>query len=149
MIAIRFGTAVRLLFTSVIGVAACAHRSRPINAPLLETPEVYASRYIISGPEISRAHMLTAYELVARLRAEFLESYRNRNAKGLALPPTVYIDGLVVGDVTALRDIPTRIITEIRFVPPHDATTYHGQADRAGDIMVYTCRQCSRRSDPR
>ena len=137
----RFETPLRFLVTSIIGVAGCAHGVRPIDGSRLrETRQVYSSRYLITGPEISRAPTLTAYELVVRVRPEFLETNANRDAAGPVLPPTVYIDGLMTGDVSALRNMPTRLIAEIRFVPARDATTYHGQAHRTGDIMVYTHR---------
>jgi hypothetical protein len=137
----RFGTTLLLLTTTIIGVAGCTHGRRPIDAPAIRHRSgVYSSRYIIAAPEIGRAHMLTAYDLLARLRPEFLKSAANRNADGSVSPPVVYINGVMAGEVAVLRDISTDMIVEIRFVPSRDATTYHGQAHRGGEIMVYTYR---------
>ena len=84
--------------------------------------------------------MLSAYDLVARVRPEFLKPVTNRNADGSVFLPVVYINGNMAGEVAVLRDISTDMIAEIRYIPSRDATTYHGQAHRGGEIMVYTYR---------
>lgn len=91
------------------------------------------------SPYVTRAsHPHRGGGCLAAAYPEFLETNANRDAAGPVLAPTVCIDGLMTGDVSALRDMPTRLIAEIRFVPARDAATYHSQAHRTGDIMVYT-----------
>jgi hypothetical protein len=138
---LRFEPSLLVLVTSIVGMTGCAHARLPRDASRVpDKPWVASSRYIITAPEISKAGMLSVYELVARLRPEFLKSNVNRGVSGSVFAPVVYIDGLMAGEAPLLRGISTDMIREIRYVPPRDAAWYHGETHRGGEIMVYTDR---------
>lgn len=139
MTTFRFPTSLLLWFTSTMGVTGCAHAWHPSNeAPIVDTPRVYSTRQLITKTEIDEARVSTAYDLIVRLRPEFLSSSAARQMDGSVLPPVVYINGSIAGDVASLRGISASAIAEIRYVLPHDATTYHGASHRGGEIMVFT-----------
>ena len=139
MITFRFPTSLLLLFTSTMGVTACTHAWQSSDAaPMVDKPRVYSARHVITKSEIDKAHVSTTYDLLAVLRPEFLSPSTARKTDGSVFPPVVYINGLMAGDVASLRGISTSMVAEIRYVPPRDATTYHGASHRGGEIMVYT-----------
>jgi hypothetical protein len=139
MITFRFPTSLLLLFTSTMGVTACTHAWQSSDAaPIVDKPRVYSARQVITKSEIDKAHVSTTYDLLVVLRPEFLSSPAARKTDGSVFPPVVYINGLMAGDVASLRGISASMIAEIRYLPPRDATTYHGESHRGGEIMVYT-----------
>ena len=95
---------------------------------------------VITRPEIERTRALTAYELVVRMRPDFLEAHTNRDVAGVAPEPVIYINGLLAGNVSVLRDIAAAMIVEVRYVPPRDAVFRHGPRSRGGEILLYTYR---------
>lgn len=141
MITFRFPTSLLLLFTSTMGMTACTHAWQSSDAaPILDQSRAYSARHVITKSEIDKAHVSTTYDLLAALRPEFLRSSAARKTDGSVFPPVVYINGLMAGDLAILHGISASMIAEIRFVPPRDATTYHGESHRGGEIMVYTYR---------
>ena len=124
---------------SVTGITGCAQAWRPNTEPtVLEERRVFSTRQILRAPEIAKSNATTAYDVIARLRPEFLSSSAARKTDGSLFPPVVYINDAIAGDVALLRGISPDMIAEIRYVPPRDATTYHGASHRGGEIMVYT-----------
>ena len=143
----RFDLSLLFLVTSIVGITGCAHARWPSDSPAVtDIPWVSSSRDIITTAEISKMGVLSAYDLVARLRPEYLKSNVNRGVSGSVFTPVVYINGLMAGEAPLLREISTDMIREIRYVPPRDAVWYRGQAHRGGEIMVYTDR--SRTAQP-
>jgi len=62
----------------------------------------------------------------------------------MSLPaPAVYINGAPAGDVAILDPIPAAILVEVRYLPPRNGVTDHGQASAGGEILLYTalCRR--------
>jgi len=122
-----------------MGMTTCTYlRQSSHAAPIIDKPRVHSIREIITKSEIARTQVTTAYDLITRLRPEYLGSPAARETSGAIIAPVVYINGSIAGDVAVLRGISTDMIVEIRYVPPRDAITYHGQSHRGGEIMVYT-----------
>ena len=111
--------------------AACASAGRP--APS-ESPSV------IRKDEIASAHASTAYQVVERLRGHYL--LRMRGATSVDRPesalPTVYVDGVEYGDLSALRALAASDVEEIRFVSAWDAATKYGGRHLGGVVEVRT-----------
>ena len=118
---------------SPAGSSARDFRERNLSSP--------SQREIITESEIlGQFNLLTGYDIVWRLRPEYLASESRRSTNGEMLQPVVYVDGLKAGDVSALKQILAPMIAEIRYVPPRDAMVNHGARGQGGEIRVYTYR---------
>lgn len=85
--------------------------------------------------EIARAGVVTAYEALARLRPASLR--RNR----VTTPfdgRAVYLDGLCIGGLEQLAEIPATHVHEIRFISSIEATGRYGRVPTEGIIMITT-----------
>ena len=73
----------------------------------------------------------TAYDAVRRLRSNWLTGRGTSSAK-------VFVDGILMGDPTVLRDYQVADIREARFIPSADATMRWGTGYSGGAIEVTT-----------
>lgn len=90
---------------------------------------------VITADEILATHLPTAFEVIERLRPQFL---RTRGPTS-ALRDTriiVFQDNLNLGGVEMLRQIRAADVREIRFLNSSDATTRFGSGFPAGVISV-------------
>jgi hypothetical protein len=96
-------------------------------------------RNVITTEEIQAASAATAYDVIAKLRGNFLRS-RGQNSVLLKQPkePTVYLDEVEYGTVASLRQIPASTIAEIRFIEGNDAMRKYGSNHVSGVIQIYT-----------
>ncbi len=84
-----------------------------------------------------RADLLQA---IRSLRPHFLQGPRGTRSLGggqMASRPIVYLNGSRMGEATLLRDIPTRNVAEVRFVPPTEASMTYG-LDHGGGVILVT-----------
>ena len=121
-------------------VAACAHGRH--------VPE--RDRNVIREDEIARVQVATAYDVVARLRAEFLKTRgpvtrttvraSGQSAITVEQPKvTVFIDGVEAGPVEqTLSLIPATEVLEIHLYRASDAVTKYGSRHIGGVIAVST-----------
>jgi hypothetical protein len=98
-----------------------------------------SDRNVITTAEIEAAEANTAYDVIVKLRANYLNS---RGPNSILLKqnrePTVYLDQVEFGSISSLRTIPASNIAEIRFVSGWDAMTKYGSDHAAGVIQIYT-----------
>lgn len=87
---------------------------------------------VISAEEIGNFVSTNAYEVVQRLRPNWL---RGRNQ---ADAPVVYVDGIRMGGVEVLRTLQTNRLSEIRHRGGPEATTLYGTGVGGGTIEVQT-----------
>ena len=122
-----------LLATSALLLAACASGGSP--------GEATRDRNLITAEEIATVPITTAWELVSRLRPEWL---RNRGPASMRASapeyPVVYIDEVSSGGLEALQRISSIAIAEVRFISARDAATRFGLNHGGGAIMVKTRR---------
>jgi len=85
----------------------------------------------ITAQEISTANLPDGYALVDRLRRTWF-----RNDAGTGAAVSVYMDQQNLGGSSALRDIPTAQIAELRFLPSPEAIQQFGQDAKGGAIVV-------------
>jgi hypothetical protein len=118
-------------------LAACSSNSASKAAEPPETPAASrASREVITRAQIEATPSQDAYELVQRLRPEFLrERGVSSITRGRALP-VVFMDGVRRGGPEILRTLRSNEIEEIRFISATDATTRWGTDLTAGAIEV-------------
>jgi len=83
----------------------------------------------------------TAFEAVRRLRPEFLSRHATPMPgdfeEGFAV---VYLDGVRLGGLQTLENIPVTTIVEIRYLRPSAAVERFGKHHRGGVILVSTIR---------
>lgn len=94
---------------------------------------------LITQEEIqSHDGLNTAYDVVQRLRPQFL---RRRGVNSLASSGDdilVYLDGIRTGGVEVLRTIDANTVQQIHYVNARDATTKYGTGHSQGVIEVKT-----------
>ena len=94
---------------------------------------------IITAAQIAASQQTNAYDVVSRLRPNFLKS-RGRTtvyAQGSDYA-TVFLDGQSFGDLSALRNISAAQIRSIQFIRGTDAVTTYGMQYGAGVIDIRT-----------
>ena len=111
------------------------------SGPRTESATPRGSRDLITRAQIERNVAADAWDLVQRLRPEYLRP--QRGASSLSAPPlsaVVYLDGVKRGTPELLRSLRTSDIEEIRFISGTDATTRWGTDHGGGVIEVKTRR---------
>lgn len=127
------------LLTSVL-VIGCASAGGTRGGGAVKDPNVITAEEIAANPTTN------AYDLIQRLRPNFL---RTRGAvHGTAAPGgasgfeavdvAVYLDDTRVGGSEQLRQMGTSDIREIRYYSSSEATTKWGTGNTAGAIQVIT-----------
>ena len=123
-------------------------RARPCLAGLLLVAAVScahpgtaagSNRKLITEEEIFSTNATTAYDVIARLRAEYL---RNRGPTSLVLPsrsqPTVFLNEQLYGSIDMLKEVRSSDLAEIRFYDGSEAITRFGSQYSGGVIQLVT-----------
>ena len=127
--------------TMLLLLVACASRPRASER----------DRNVIRADEIATVKVSTAYDVVARLRGEFLKSRgtvtrapgrtTDRTISVEQPKITVFLDGVEAGAVEqTLHLIPASEVFEIRLYRAADAVTKYGSRHTGGVIAVTTKR---------
>lgn len=90
---------------------------------------------MISFEEIQESGAADAYQLVQRLRPEWLR-VRGRNRRSDSGAILVYRDTFAMGGVASLRRMSTSGILTVRFLGPVEAATRLGAGHEHGVIVV-------------
>jgi hypothetical protein len=110
-------------------------------------PPVRPQRDLIRAEEIAASGAPTAFEVIERLRPEYLRgrgttTVREAPVVSATTPdpvlPQVYVNGVNAGSLEALRGIAATEVREIRFIRAADATTRFGTNHPNGVIEVIT-----------
>lgn len=89
----------------------------------------------ITQEEITAANLPTSYDLVERLRRQWL-----RRDKLTGEEVVVYLDQQNIGGADKLHDIPAVEVSELQFLPHADAVKRWG-ADIKGSVILVTRRR--------
>jgi hypothetical protein len=95
---------------------------------------------LITEDEVDASRGSTAFEVIQKLRANFL-TYRGETSvyRNSSQPyPNVYVDGLEFGPIGSLRNIPAAQIATIRLYRSWEATTKFGTGNMGGVIAITT-----------
>ena len=95
---------------------------------------------LITEEEVEASRASTAFEVIQKLRANFL-TYRGETSfnRNTSQPyPTVYVDGQEFGPIGSLRNIPAAQIATIRLYRSWEATTKFGTGNMGGVIAITT-----------
>ncbi len=94
---------------------------------------------IITGDQIAASAQTNAYDVVSRLRPNFLKSRGRTTVYGQGSDyATVFLDGQSYGDLSSLRNIAASQISSIHFIRGTDAVTTYGMQYGAGVIDIRT-----------
>jgi hypothetical protein len=121
----------RLLVALVPAVLAC---TTPRTGPGISDSQ------LITEDEVEASRAPTAFEVIQKLRANFL-TYRGETSfdRTRSQPyPTVYVDGQAFGPIGTLRNIPASQIATIRLYRSWEATTKFGTGNMGGVIAITT-----------
>ena len=96
-----------------------------------------SSSNIITEQEITDAHVSTAYEVIQKLRPNFLvgRGSTSFNSKGLGTP-NVYVDGQRFGDMNSLNTIAAIQVAGIRYYTVSEGSTRFGLDNTSGVIEI-------------
>ena len=109
----------------------------PITTAPQSTPKTSAD--VLGFAEIQAVPVANAFEVVMRLRPEFLKRRVDRPAgEGIDGAPIVYLDGVKQGGTEMLRSIPIAPIYEIRYLSATAASAQFGPFYPGGVIAVRT-----------
>ncbi len=105
--------------------------------PAPRTAEPTPSRRLLLEDEIRGTQVATAYQIVARLRPEWL---RRRGRVSVRDPTAgavvVYLNGMRQGGVSALDAIVAETVLEMEYLNGQEATTRFGTGHGGGVILV-------------
>ena len=119
------------LFATVAAVACATPRLGP---------GTISDSQLITEEEVDASRAPTAYDVIQKLRANFL-SYRGEtsfNRNNSQPYPTVYVDGQEFGPIGSLRTIPASQVSTIRLYRSWEATTKFGTGNMGGVIAIAT-----------
>lgn len=96
----------------------------------------------ITEQEVRQSRAANAYEVVAKLRGNFLSNRGATSLMNTSSPePTVYVDGVPWGPPATLRNLPAEQVATIRLYRAWEATTKFGSGNMGGVIEVATRQQ--------
>lgn len=121
---VRFAVALTAL------TAACSSNPAPTNRPRFDAS-------LITREQILEGQFTNAYDAVKTLRGSWLNTVRPESFRYPAAIQ-VYLDGVRLGDVSALSTVQTLPIQYIRYFNAQDATTRWGVDHGAGAIFIST-----------
>lgn len=111
------------------------------SAPMPVVMGAPGHRDVLFDAEIqsSRVPGMSAYDLVAHLRPEYLRS-RGTNSFRDTTPLTavVYIDDLKYGSVEQMKNLSAERVFQVRYLSAADATTRFGMDHGGGAILITT-----------
>jgi hypothetical protein len=121
-----------LLALPLTVAVACSH-------PRLGPGEVYNSQ-VITEDEIESAHVSTAFDVIHKLRANFLTNRGETsfNPDESHPYPTVYVDDQEYGTIETLSTIPASQVSMIRLYRVSEANAKYGTHNLAGVIAITT-----------
>jgi hypothetical protein len=114
-------------------LAACA--SSPPGSDSAAPPARGGSD-LITRAEMDRGQWVDAYELVRNLRPRWIEARGVDTVIGRAGEVQVYVDGMRLGSVDLLRNVPTSAIDRLEWVDPISAAGRWGLGHNHGVIAV-------------
>lgn len=128
---VRMTSARWLLALAAMIVVACS--------PPRLGPGSVSDSQLITEEEIDASRAANAFEVIRKLRGNFLTYRGETSLKGESKPyPTVYLDGQQFGPIETLRTIPASQISSIRLLRSWEATTKYGTGNMGGVIAIST-----------
>jgi hypothetical protein len=143
-LAILIGTTIKhqgnqmRLFISELVMACCTLNSLACAAsPLFNDSHAGYGRSLISARELSRHESDNAYDLIRKLRPQWLRGRDSKSTRYLEVSyPVVYINKTRHGEIDSLHHISTQEIKEIKFFQSSAAAIMFGLSNVGGAILI-------------
>ena len=113
--------------------AALFSSCAPVSSGVLISAQ--SSSAIVASDAISRMNARTAYGLVEQLRPIFLHAPLGTD------PPNVYLDGMLIGGVSELRNVSAGSLEQIQFLSAMEAAGRYGRGGTFAPAIVLTTRK--------
>ena len=127
-----------LYLVTLAAILGCAPASNTSGTQGI--PGMHRNAKVLTADEIEAAHadVRTAYDAVARLRPNWLASHGAMSSDaGLNPFASVWVDGQLYGELSALRDIPAYQVADLRYYDITEAGAKFGlRAGTGGAIEV-------------
>jgi hypothetical protein len=102
-------------------------------------PGQVSDSQLITEEEIEASRGTNAFEVIRKVRANFLTYRGETSVRGQSRPyPTVYLDDQEFGPIETLRTIPAGQISSIRLYRSWEAGTKFGAHNTGGVIAIST-----------
>jgi hypothetical protein len=118
----------------VLALAACIASPRGDEPP---ADPASGPSHLIVRSEIDRGQWSNTYDLVRNLRPRWVESRGVDTFLGEPGKVQVYVDGIRLGNVELLQNVPTAAIDRLEWVDPVSAAGRWGPSHAHGVINVY------------
>ena len=102
------------------------------------TPRAPTDRNVINQAELESVASTNLYELVEKVRPNFLRSrgQSSLNSSATLEYPAVYVDGRPYGDIASLRSLVTSQVSQVRYYDAPSAAARFGAINAPGVIDV-------------
>lgn len=118
----------RWWLVAILALAACWHRAAPGPMP---------DQNVITEPEIRASQEPSIYDVIAKLRPEFLHDRGPIALVGGARDvATVFLNEQEYGPIAIMRQLPADDVAEVRYYSGIDAVTKFGRAYGTGVIQL-------------
>lgn len=131
------------LATIVLAVtAACATHAPPETGGATVTPQAVVSptRSLITDAEIPTTGTESAYDMIQRLRPEFLRAKPAQayfgSASNVAPPPTIFFNGTRIGELMDLKGISAPTLSMVRYYNIEEGKRKFGMQYGGGVIEI-------------
>ena len=125
-----------LCLVALAAILGCAPANSTTDT--LGIPGVHRNAKVLTSAEIEAAHadVRTAYEAVARLRPNWLASHGAMSSDAGANPfASVWMDGQLLGELNALKDIPAFQVADLHYYDVTEAGGRFGLRAGAGGAI--------------
>lgn len=138
---LAWGTRRRWHDAEILLVRGAPGEQMLINYDQREPSEGAVTYSVVERPAITRSEIEsvpgnTALDAVRRLRPQFLRARRSEVGREALVLPSVYVDGVRLGDLRLLETIHLRSVLEIQYYSPNEAHMRWGVGHEGGVIHV-------------
>lgn len=124
---------VRRSLATLLATAACATAASP-------TQSAAPNRSVITEAEIPSVGTESAFDLIQRLRPEYLRIKPAQGANGAsgnnAPPPVIMVNGQRTGELSDLRSVPAQSLSFVRYYNIEEAKRKFGMQIGGGAIEI-------------
>jgi hypothetical protein len=125
------------LLLGSVALAACTTARGNFDPELIPGT---GGRDVLFAADLVHAHSSTVYEAIVEVRPDFFDRRAPLGRRGVPEPTRVFVDGIDMGDLDALRTLPLAPVTSVRYIPPGDAEFHWAHGINGAAIVVTTAR---------
>jgi hypothetical protein len=126
-----------LFFLCSMALAACTTPRGDFDPALVSGT---GGRDVLFAADLVHAHASTVYEAIVEVRPDFFDRRGPIGRRGAPEPTRVFVDGVDMGDLDALRTVPLGPVTSVRYIAPGDAEFHWAHGVNGAAIVVTTAR---------